>query len=809
MVLSRRFAALLTLLAAPLSAATFTVTTTADFGAGSLRQAILDANAAAGADTIAFNIVGGGVHTIALATELPDITDPVTIDGYTQSGSSPNTNDTSQGLNTVLRIEIDGSAIGGLSICLDIDASNTTIKGLVINGCGSTGIYVQSDADDVVIEGNFLGPDPTGTSSDPTNPNDNIGGAAPANLRIGGTTPAARNLISGGDNKIRMGTTNGPSGIVVQGNLIGTDVTGTAALPNNGAGISLKDATNVTIGGTSAAARNVISGNSTDGVQLFGDPTGGSVIAGNFVGVDVTGTQSLGNMGTGVSIEAQNVTLGGSSPGAGNVISANRNGVILGQSAASVFATVYGNLIGTDVTGTVDLGNSDRAMHVGGADNTIGGTGPGESNLIAYTHITGPFHSGVGVYVPFRPNNAIRGNRIFGHEGIGIDNMPGGIPDGVTPNDPGDVDGGGAGNLLQNFPVLGPVTTGATTRIQGFLHSIAATTYDLDFFVNPVCSNFPREFVQGQTYIGSDQVTTDGSGNATIDVTFAVPTEAGARISATATDPAGNTSEFSQRLPFSVTPTAGPGSGGTAITVKGTDFAAGAAVMVGAQPATAVNVVNHTTLTATTPALAPGVANDIVVTNADGTTGTLAKAFVSAFLDVPAGNQFYSFVTTLVSNAITAGIGGGNYGVNQSTLRQQMAVFLLKAKLGLCYVPPPCAGTFPDVPCTSVFAPWIEDLAARGITGGCGGGNYCPLNPVRRDQMAVFLLKTKYGSSYVPPPCDGDFLDVACPSPFADWIEQLAEEQITGGCGGGNYCPLNLNTRGQMAVFIVKTFDLQ
>jgi hypothetical protein len=140
-----------------------------------------------------------------------------------------------------------------------------------------------------------------------------------------------------------------------------------------------------------------------------------------------------------------------------------------------------------------------------------------------------------------------------------------------------------------------------------------------------------------------------------------------------------------------------------------------------------------------------------------------------------------------------------------------MAVFLLKAKLGLCYTPPPCVGTFPDVPCASVFAPWIEDLAVRGITGGCGGGNYCPLSPVRRDQMAVFLLKTKYGSSYDPPDCDGDFDDVPCTPGvgFADWIEQLAAEQITGGCGGNNYCPLNPNTRGQMAVFITKTFNLQ
>jgi len=162
-----------------------------------------------------------------------------------------------------------------------------------------------------------------------------------------------------------------------------------------------------------------------------------------------------------------------------------------------------------------------------------------------------------------------------------------------------------------------------------------------------------------------------------------------------------------------------------------------------------------------------------------------------------------------VSNAITVGVGGGLYGVDQPTLRQQMAVFLLKGRHGLCYTPPPCTGIFGDVPCPSTFADWIEALAAEGITGGCGSGNYCPQNPVRRDQMAVFLLKAQHGPAYAPPPCSGDFADVACPSTFADWIEQLAAEGITGGCGNGNYCPLNPNTRGQMAVFLTKTFLLE
>ena len=138
-----------------------------------------------------------------------------------------------------------------------------------------------------------------------------------------------------------------------------------------------------------------------------------------------------------------------------------------------------------------------------------------------------------------------------------------------------------------------------------------------------------------------------------------------------------------------------------------------------------------------------------------------------------------------------------------------MAVFLLKGKHGICYAPPPCTHVFPDVPCPSNFANWIEALAAEGITGGCGSGNYCPANPVLRQQMAVFLLKAKHGSSYTPPSCSGDFVDVPCPSQFADWIEQLAAENITGGCGGANFCPANAVTRGQMSAFLSLAFHLQ
>ncbi len=184
-----------------------------------------------------------------------------------------------------------------------------------------------------------------------------------------------------------------------------------------------------------------------------------------------------------------------------------------------------------------------------------------------------------------------------------------------------------------------------------------------------------------------------------------------------------------------------------------------------------------------------------------------------SFTDVPTSNQFYSFIETIFHNGVTGGCGAGtDYCPDGTTLRKQMAVFLLKAKNGPAYAPPACSGTvFLDVPCTGgIFDPWIEDLSQQQITGGCGGGNYCPDNPVTRAQMAVFLLKTKFGPAYKVPACTGTvFLDVPCTGgPFDPWIEALANLGVTGGCGGGNYCPNNPNTRGQMAVFLTKTFDL-
>ncbi len=203
----------------------------------------------------------------------------------------------------------------------------------------------------------------------------------------------------------------------------------------------------------------------------------------------------------------------------------------------------------------------------------------------------------------------------------------------------------------------------------------------------------------------------------------------------------------------------------------------------------------------------------VVETNAGCSSPIAATNIQVDFLDMPPSNTFHNYVVAVARNGVTAGCGGGNYCGTASVTRAQMAVFLLKAKNGSSFVPPSCSGIFADVPCPGGFAvDWIEELANEQITGGCGGGNYCPNNAVRRDQMAVFLLKASQGSSYVPPPASGTiFADVPASAFAADWIEDLYARGITGGCLTNplRYCPTNTNNRQQMAVFITKTFGLQ
>ncbi|MGE5413724.1 MAG: beta strand repeat-containing protein [Syntrophomonadaceae bacterium] len=782
----RALFAILLLVLSPslLVAATFTVTNTNDSGAGSLRQAILDANGGGGGPhTVAFDIAGAGVHTITLSTSLPEVNvsgGGLTIDGTTQPGYAG---------SPLVAITCTDMGV----IVFQFAGSGGAVKGLAIGNCGDAVASTASGS--LTVQACHIGVDAAGTTAVPNGQGISI---AEVNFLIGGPAPADRNIISG--NQVFGVFIGSFTGGTIQNNYIGTDVTGTAALPN-GTGLTIQGGlgTGILVGGPGTG--NLISGNTGDGLDV-GFFAVDVTIQGNLIGTDVNGTSALPNaIGIGISSPGSGLVIGGTGVGEGNLVSGNTG---IGMNVLVDGATIQGNFVGVDDSHDVALPNGGHGILIqstGGSPNVIGTSSPGGAggNIIAN-------NGGQGIAVAGGTGNTIRGNAIHDNAALGI-TLSGGSTT-PTANDLGDGDSGS--NDKQNFPVLSSVTYGAAnTTVVGLLNSTPSTTFDLDFYANAACSNFPRDYVQGETYLGSSQVTTDGSGNAPFTVSTLPAVAAGSKISVTATDPNGNTSEFSQRLPFSVSVHSGPAAGGTALTVSGTNFLSGAAVTIGGMAATGVAVNSYTSISATTPALAPGTANDLVVTNTDTTNGTLVKAFVADFLDVPNGQLFYSYVTTLVSNAITAGIGGGLYGVNDDTLRQQMAVFILKGKHGLCFTPPPCSGVFTDVPCPSTFADWIEEMAAEGITGGCGGGDFCPQTPVRRDQMAVFLLKGEHGSSYLPPTCTGMFADVPCPSTFANWIEQLAAEGVTGGCGGGNYCPGNPNTRGQMAVFMTKTFHLQ
>jgi len=179
------------------------------------------------------------------------------------------------------------------------------------------------------------------------------------------------------------------------------------------------------------------------------------------------------------------------------------------------------------------------------------------------------------------------------------------------------------------------------------------------------------------------------------------------------------------------------------------------------------------------------------------------------FNDVPPDFWASSFIDILAANGVSAGCGGGNYCPDDTVTRAQMAVFLERGMKGSGFSPPAATGAvFLDVGAGDFAASFIEQLSRDGITAGCGNNNYCPNGTVTRDQMAVFLLKAKYGANYSPPAATGIFEDVPLSYWAVHWIEQLAAEGITAGCGGGNYCPEAPVDRDQMAVFLVRTFDL-
>jgi glucose/arabinose dehydrogenase len=190
--------------------------------------------------------------------------------------------------------------------------------------------------------------------------------------------------------------------------------------------------------------------------------------------------------------------------------------------------------------------------------------------------------------------------------------------------------------------------------------------------------------------------------------------------------------------------------------------------------------------------------------------GGLFQIFPWSFLDVPPGLAFAPFIGRLYNNGVTGGCSPDSYCPGAAIDRAQMAVLVLRANDNTL-VPPPCGSTpmFPDVPVSSPYCRWIEELARRNVVTGCGGGQYCASAPVTRAQMAVFTLATLEGPSYVPPACTTPmFNDVPASDGFCRWVEELARRGIVAGCGNGAYCPNAPVTRGEMAVFLAEGFAL-
>jgi hypothetical protein len=384
----------------------------------------------------------------------------------------------------------------------DGDGTSDELERNVISGNGEAGIALNPTTTSTVIAGNYVGVNAAGDTAIANGDEGVLINNNSTNNLIGtdadGTSDdLERNLISGNGAEGIM-IMGGSDGNTVAGNYIGVNAAGDAAIPNGEEGVEVRYCANNRIGGTAAAERNLISGNSSTGVYLFNAPTG-NLVQGNYIGTDASGNDDLGNGEHGVSL----ITDSGSSGNLGDW----EHGLSLPHDAAG---------------------------------NTIGGTTIGAANRIA-------FNGGVGIRV-HKPtslsnkDNPLRGNIIFANGGLGIDLDPN---EGVTANDAGDGDSGA--NNLQNYPLLSSAgSDGSQILIEGVLNSSSNTTFALDFYANSGCD--PSGYGEGEIYLDTDTVTANASGGAIFSVALQGSVPAGYYATATATDPDGNTSEFSQCL---------------------------------------------------------------------------------------------------------------------------------------------------------------------------------------------------------------------------------------------------------------------
>lgn len=580
----------------------------------SFLDALTASNSMAGVQEIHFNIPGGGVQTIIAPSIGFQIQSSVIVDATTQPGYSGtpliqiqpttvsaqaiavsgNSSTFDPGLSATIRGFAVNGFTSGVGICLCngqnnlveknfigvnpagtaaapndtgifVVARNSVIRDNVISGNTNTGLYISSNATRLslnnIIAGNFIGTDLTGTVAIPNR--DGIAVRSGANNNtIGGTTPADRNIISGnlqwgiftvGNDSNPTSNTNSTT---IVGNYIGTDVTGTLNLGNHTIGILIQSSdsnviggtTGVTLDGSCTGACNLISGNGIFGVQILEDSGGTSennLIQGNFIGTDVTGTLPLGNVEAGVNINSSHNTVGGTAPEALNVISANgHNGIQLASGAHE--NNILGNNIGTDTTGYNELGNDDSGIFLSADSygNNIGDGTEDGANWIGYNGFSND-RGGVSMTGNSANRNRITGNSFFENYGLGIDLNR----DGVTLNDPQDADVGPNG--YQNFPVITSILIRATTLAIGTLNSLPNHPYKLEFYANVYCED--SGYGEGDVFVGSGSVTTDANGNAAFQIPVDLPA-AYALVTGLAIDEdtapnsptRSNTSEFSE-----------------------------------------------------------------------------------------------------------------------------------------------------------------------------------------------------------------------------------------------------------------------
>ncbi len=503
--------------------AAFTVNNSGDTGPGSLRQAILDSNGSTASlpNQISFAALPAGLNVIIPATPLPAITASVTIDGGTAPGYSAT--------NPQPVVVIDGSgqgAGGGFTI----STNNVTIRSLDITNITGAGITINGGGKDT-IAGNYIGIDATGTRAG-TNVGTGIVVGTATNVTIGGPTAADRNVIAAFNTGIQLAV--GSITNQVTGNYVGTTAQGDRKLgANQNNAIEIDSPANT-------IDNNILSGYGY-GIQVLNGAQN-NLIAANRIGTDVTGNAKIPNTFDGIFIrDSAQTTIGGSTAGAGNVISGNnRDGIQV--TGLSPLTRIIGNAIGIGADNSTRLGNGSYGIlfNGGGGSSTVGGSVPLGSpnakaqenalgNTIAYN---GAIPQGgiaaAGVFIAGASNDGVLSNSIFGNAGLGIQLN-------------------GSNNGVRPPTILTALSGGNQTRITGMLFENQTGLYRIQFFSSTTPN--PLGTGDGMTFLGDANVTTDNLGNAAINFILPSAVAFGSYITATATEnpdrQINNSSQFS------------------------------------------------------------------------------------------------------------------------------------------------------------------------------------------------------------------------------------------------------------------------